>query len=62
MVRRTYGDTLYACATQCRVDSDGDDVCDQDEVAGCQDEAAKARLSPELALIDMAIEEPEESV
>ena len=36
----TYADAGYDCAGECLVDSDGDDVCDQDEVAGCQDEAA----------------------
>ncbi|MDE0871187.1 MAG: hypothetical protein OSA37_04655, partial [Flavobacteriales bacterium] len=36
----TYADAGYDCSGECLVDSDGDEICDQDEVTGCQDEEA----------------------
>jgi hypothetical protein len=36
----TYANAGYDCDDECLVDSDGDGVCDQDEVTDCQDEAA----------------------
>ena len=36
----SFADAGYDCDGNCLIDSDGDEICDQDEVTGCQDEAA----------------------
>ena len=36
----TFADTGYDCDGNCLTDSDGDDVCDEFEIAGCQDQSA----------------------
>ena len=36
----TYAEAGYDCDGNCLVDSDGDAICDQDEVTGCQDSTA----------------------
>ena len=36
----TYATAGYDCEGNCLIDSDNDQICDQDEVTGCQDAAA----------------------